>query len=788
MKVLLSWLQDFFSEKLNVQDTVDALIRIGLEVDEVEDLGKGLDGVVVARIEEAKAHPNADKLSLCKVFDGNETKDIVCGAKNFKTGDHVALATIGAELPNGLRIKKSKIRGETSYGMLCSDSELGFSEESDGILILDKEMAPGKSIREALDLDDAVLHLSLTPNRGDCFSVLGIAIELAASLDLKIKPPSNSMATFPAISIPVEVLDTKACPKYTLHRIENVKIGSSEDKISKRLERCGVRPVNNIVDFTNYIMLERGQPLHAFDADSVRGAIQVRFALENETIVTLDEEKRELTKDDLVIADETGPIAIAGVMGGLSTSVTDRTRNILLESALFDPRKVRMTSRRLNLVSDSSKRFEREIDPSSVLPVAKITADLIAENTGGKTAGSVQLDYLKTKPIKIHLTEDRINHTLGIEIPNAGEYLSRLGFSLEKMNDGWMVEVPPRRTEIQRDIDLIEEIARVYGYNQIPAKLPSQDIEPQIDSTYSRVDQLRNKIVAFGLRDARTYSFTSSTWNQVFGGESVDPVNVENPLTPDTTELRVSVLPGLLESWKINQSRQCAGVRLFELGNTFVSQKGDVIEKLKLGAIWAGNVDRKFWYTDRDCLASYYDGKGFLETLLNQYHCSSYRLLAKDVPSFLHPGQGVRVEIGRKSVGYLGILHPAVCREMDIHGPVCVLEIETDLLLELGNRKAKFVPYSSFPKVERDLSLVMKKTVSYADVVEEIQSLKLPAMKEVFVFDRFEGKSIPKDSVSMGYRFVFQSVEKTLTDEEIDQAIARISKRLKAKFEASARS
>lgn len=788
MKVLLSWLQEFFSETLTAQQVADALYRVGIEVEDMEEMGKGLDKVIVARIEEFKQHPNADKLSLCKVFNGADTLDIVCGAKNFKAGDHVALAQIGAVLPGNFEIQKSKIRGEVSFGMLCSNDELGLTGESDGIRILSKELTPGTPIKDALGLNDAVLHLSLTPNRGDCFSILGVAIEVAAALNLKIKPPVKSLAMFQNIPMKVEVSDTEGCTHYSLQRIENVKVTPSSELIMQRLEKSGVRTVNNIVDITNYLMLERGQPMHAFDADTVQGTVHVRKAVAGETIECLDGETRKLEENDLVIADNAGAIAIAGVMGGMRTSITDKTQNVLLESALFHPRRVRTTSRRLNLISESSKRFEREIDPSTVLAVGMVATDMIEEHANGKTIGGFNFEHAKPTPHKIHLNHTSIQTTLGIDIPNAGEYLSRLGFSLEKRGDGWNVEVPLRRPEITREIDLVEEIARIHGYDNIPSKLPTLQVEPHVDSTFLSVENLRQRIIAQGLNECRTYSFTSQDWAETFTDTTAPLIEVQNPLTPETSVMRNSVLPGLLDSWKRNASHQTSGVRLFEIGKTFADSAQGVKESTKLAIVWAGVAQEKTWYDNRDRAYNYYDAKGFLENLVQEYRVPAYSLSADKVPTFLHPGQSVRIFMAKKPVGYMGMLHPTVLRSMDLKGPVCVLELDLELLLEMGNRKPKFVPFSSFPKVERDLSMVMKKTTIYKDILNEVSGLKLPLLTDAYLFDRFEGKGVPEDSVSLAFRFVFQSPEKTLTDAEIEQAMKQIQTHLKAKFEASSRS
>ncbi len=626
MKVLLSWLQEFFSETLTAQQVADALYRVGIEVESIDEMGKGLDKVVVAKIESTQQHPNADKLTLCKVFNGTEILDIVCGAKNFKVGDHVALAQIGAVLPGDFKIEKSKIRGEVSFGMLCSTDELGFETHGDGIIILPQDSVPGTPLKTALKLDDAVLHLSLTPNRGDCFSILGVAIEVGAALNLKIKPPVKSLSMFQSIPMQVEIVDAEGCLKYSLQRIEGVSVGPSASLISTRLEKSGIRAVNNIVDLTNYMMLERGQPMHAFDADKVKGKIQIRRANDGEKIECLDEQTLTLNIKDLIIADEQGPIAIAGVMGGLRSAITSATKNIFLESAWFEPRTVRTTSRRLNLVSESSKRFERDIDPSTVTAVGMVTAEMIEEHTKGKVIGGVNFDHNKPDLTKIRLTQLNIQKILGIDVPNAGDYLSRLGFSLVKAGEGWSVEVPLRRPEIQREIDLIEEIARIHGYDNIPSKLPSLQIEPRVDSAFAAVEQLRQKVIAMGLSEARTYSFTSQDWAETFTDSTAPLIEVLNPLTPETSIMRNSLLPGLLECWKTNNSRQIPSLRLFEIGKTFAEGANGAKESLKLAIVWGGVAQEKTWYDNRTREFDYYDAKGFLETLFKSYNVPPYTL------------------------------------------------------------------------------------------------------------------------------------------------------------------
>ncbi|MEZ4845766.1 MAG: phenylalanine--tRNA ligase subunit beta [Bdellovibrionota bacterium] len=603
-----------------------------------------------------------------------------------------------------------------------------------------------------------------------------------------IKPAAKSIAMFQNIPMQVEVEDAEACPHYSLQRIEGVSVGPSKTLISERLEKSGIRTLNNIVDLTNYMMLERGQPMHAFDADKVMGKIQVRSATEGETIECLDDQTRALKAGDIIIADEQGPIAIAGVMGGKRSSITESTKNVLLESALFHPRRVRTTSRRMNLISESSKRFERDIDPSTVTSVSMITAQMIEDHAKGKLIGGVNFQSHKVASLKIHLERAKIQKILGIDIPNAGEYLSRLGFSLEKMEEGWSVEVPTRRPEIQRDIDLIEEIARIHGYDNIPSRLPTLHIEPRVESTFASIEQLRQKVVAMGFQEVRTYSFTSQDWAESFVDSTAPLIQVTNPLTPETSVMRNSLLPGLIEAWRTNQSRQNFGVKLFEIGKTFAEGPQGAKETLKLAVVWAGVAQDKSWYDNRTREVDYYDAKGFLETLFSEYRVPSYSLTKDQLPNFMNPSQSVRIVMAKKPMGTMGILHPSLLRNMKLEGPICVFELEIDLLLEMGNRKPKFQAFSSFPRVERDLAMVMKKSVQYKDIMAAIDGLKIPLLTQSSVFDRFEGKGVPAGSASLAFRFVFQALDRTLTDQEIESAMSQIQKELQAKFEATLRS
>ncbi|MFH1262099.1 MAG: phenylalanine--tRNA ligase subunit beta [Pseudomonadota bacterium] len=791
MKILLKWLHEFLPTQPSASDVANALTSVGLEVSSVKYLAEGFEKVIVAKIVEAQKHPNADRLTVCQVTDGGTTHEIVCGASNFKVGDRVALAQIGAKLPNGLAIKASKIRGVASAGMLCSEAELLFSTDSEGILILPADAPLGKPLAEVLGRDDWLLELELTPNRGDCLSITGIAREVAAALNLPPKAPSN-LGEGPAdTTLKAEVLEPEGSGRYVLRALESVKVGDSPSWMRQRLEVCGVRSITNVVDVTNYVTLERGQPLHAFDREKIVGTIRVRRAEEGEKIACLDGVERSLKPTDLVIADDHGPVAIAGVIGGARSAVSAETKSVLLESAHFHPKSVRLTAKRLNLHTESSHRFERWVDPASVWANSERAVELLSKTAGARASGGIDVRAKKYTPTKLRLYQREITRILGIDLKNAGECLARLGFAVEKHDQDWGVEVPTRRPDLEREIDLIEEVARIHGFDKIPSSLTPIDRAPIGNRVYDGIEAIRDFCRAAGFQETCGYSFADETELASFASPELGkPVLLSNPLVSEMTRMRQSLLPALLRVWLTNRNRQAKGVRLFEVGTVY--GKGDSTnetpakEDRRLAVLWGGDSLSGSWQK-KSGPVDFFDAKGFVEGLAEQIGIRPISFRLGDLPSYFHPGQSARIFWRDRAVGTVGKLHPRLVRELDV-GETAILELNLAPFLLSILETERFKPYSQFPVVVRDLSVVLKSDVAWGDVESQIQKLKEPLLKGLELFDLYEGKGIPEGSRSLAFSLYYGSDERTLTDAEVDAAVAKVVSQLDATFGAKLRS
>lgn len=788
MKVSQHWLNSFFSQDFTSDEIEKALLCVGIEIESIEQAGEGLDHVVVGRIESFVQHPNADKLSLCKVTDGLEQFDVVCGAKNFKQGDQIAFAKIGAKLPNGMAIKKSKIRSIESFGMLCSESELGLADDAEGIMILPKDTRVGESLKSVLGLDDVVFTLELTPNRGDCWSHLGVAYELAAAFNKSINVFSKAPIHIDSINMGCEIEATHACPFYSLTRIDNVAMTPSPQHVQTRLSLCGQRPKNNIVDATNYVMLERGQPLHAFDADKVKGDIRVRFAYKNESLLCLDEETRQLLETDLVIADNSGPIALAGVMGGLSTAVSDQTKNILVEGAWFAPEIIRKTSKRLHLSTESSKRYEREIDGSHVLNHALMAVGMIIDTSpNAQVQGGQSVGRLAVEPHTIVVGESAIQDILGIVIPDAHGYLTRLGFEVEKMGEGWKVSIPPRRPEIKREIDVIEEIARVYGYDRLPSSLPMLKSVPGLKSSYHQRAILKTKLVGLGLSEVYSDSFMNMTDIDSYQVSAIaQALEVENPIVSQKTMMKTSLIPNLLEIWKYNETHQQLGGAFFEIGRVFGLSDGQTLEQERLGVLLSGSQMRTF-SSNKPSRYGYFDLKSMLEQLCAYYQVKlDYQ--EDDGVAFLHPGQSCQLTFKGEHVGCLGVFHPGKAEALGFNEDIILLEIATKVFYKHSQYARQFKQLSPYPLVRRDLAFVVKGNVTYGKLSQVLDKINSPVLKAYQLFDRYSGEGVEKGHQSWAFRFEFGSLTKTLKDKEVDKIMVKITQQLEKDLEAQIRS
>lgn len=789
MKVLLKWLHEFLPSQPTAREVADALTSVGIEVSEVRYLAEGFEKVFVAEILEARKHPNADRLTLCRVTDGKDTCEIVCGASNFKVGDRAALAHVGTKLSNGMALKATKIRGVSSSGMLCSEAELGLSSESEGILILPKDAPVGKPLAEYLGRDDWLLTLDLTPNRGDCLSVTGVAREAAAALNISPKAPSGQ-GEGPADSpVRAVVKDPQGSPRYVLRLLESVQVAESPRWVKERLEACGVRAILNVVDVTNYVMLERGQPLHAFDRDKIVGSIEVRRAEEGEKILCLDGAERKLQAGDLVIADEHGPVAIAGVMGGARSAVSAETKSILLESAHFDPISVRRTAKRLNLRTESSHRFERWVDPASVWSASDRAVELFAKVAGAKPVAGIDVRAQKPVPRKLRMRQHEIERILGVDLKTSGEYLARLGLPVEKADQDWVVEIPSRRPDLEREIDLIEEVARIYGYDKVPSSLTPIDQAPHGNPTYDKVDAIRDFCRAEGFREIRGYSFADEKELETFSALHLGaPIALLNPLVSEMTRMRQSLIPSLLRAWRTNQFRQSGGGRLFEVARVYGKGSGEnktpAREETYLGAVWGGEAIPGFWGA-KPRAADFFDAKGFLEGMAEQLGIRSLSFKAEGMPAYFHPGQSAAVFWRDQPVGALGKLHPRIVRQFEVK-EVVVLELQIDPMLPFLFETPRFKPYSSFPTVQRDLAFVFKSGVAWEEVQHQVRELKDPLLKHVELFDVYEGKGIPEGSRSLAFSLCF-GADRTLTDPEIDASLDKVVKHLETIFGAKLR-
>lgn len=801
MKVSLNWLKDYVDIQMDMKDLVNLLTMGGLEVEEVLTVGEGFEKVIVAEIESIQRHPNADRLSWVKVKTSRETLSIVCGATNIQEGQKVPLALVGAKLPNGMEIKRSKIRGLTSEGMLCSEIELGLGEDASGIMILPSNLPIGEDLDEALGLRDVILNLSVTPNRPDCLCVIGVAREIAALTHQRVKYPTISLLNHGEEihqRTSVTILDPDLCPRYVARMIEGVTIGPSPFWMKNRLEKVGIRSINNVVDVTNYVMMEYGQPLHAFDFELLEGGrIVVRRAEEGESFFTLDGVKRTLTKEMLMICDGVKPVAIAGVMGGLNSEIKEDTKIVLLESAYFSPMENRRTSKQLGLETEAAYRFGRGIDYGGCVTAANRAAELIQELASGRVVGGVIDAYPKViKPNPIRLRVKRVHQILGIEIPSerAKDYLKSLELEVEGDGDYLMVTPPSFRRDLEREIDLIEEIARINGYDNIPTTLPQGSPSGEERSKELLVEKRAIDLLLHqGYHEVITYGFTSPSSCDLIGLKPDDPrrkqIRILNPLTEDFSVMRTSLIPGLLEVARYNLSRKNLNLKLFELKRVFLQQEGSKLpNEVKYLTGLAMGMDQELHWAYPPRPIDFYDIKGTIESLLEELRIKKMRFKrAEDIP-YLHPGKATRVFVEEKEVGVLGEVHPDVLNHYGIQERVYLFEINFEELVRRVGEGRWFEPLPKFPEVYRDLSLVVSEEVETEKIGEAIWDLKEPFIKEVRLFDVYQGPPIPQGKKGVSFRIRYQAPDRTLTDEEVNQFHEKVILQLKEGLGAELRS
>ena len=795
MKIPYSWLKEFIDTRLSPAQAQEALTMAGVEVSSCRFLGEGLDSVVTARILEMRPHPDADRLSLCSVTDGATTFGIVCGAKNMKAGDAVALAKVGARLPNGVEIKRAKIRGQASEGMLCSEQELKLAEASAGIMILPEETLPGKPLADALGLSDWLLEVEITPNRGDCLSVLGVAREIASITGEKVVLPD---ASFPEEGEPigdlvrVDVSDPDLCPRYTARAISGVAIAPSPDWMRRRLTLCGIRPINNIVDVTNYLLLEVGQPMHAFDLDRLRGnRIGVRAPKEPLTFATLDGSERKIEPGMLLIRDGEGPVAVAGVMGGANSEVVDATKRVVFESAHFSPPSIRRTAKRLGLSSESSYRFERGVDPAGTVYAVNRAVSLLSRFAPISVArGVIDVCAGDVNPRTVPFRPDRATRIMGrVYAPDAcREIFGRLGFPVADSAGGaWTVTVPTHRFDIEREIDLVEEIARLSGYDSIPATYPESKApefsgdDRFVDIQERAFDFLRGR----GFSQAVNFSFVGGrTWERLgkfLGFDPGDAVRIVNPISDDTTLMRPHLLTGLLSNAADNVRRFIDDVRLYEGGKAFgKSYVEGHFEEPRLGVILCGKRLPGDW-SGTDTPADFFDMKGVVEPLLLHLCASPVHVVPTRLRPFFEEGKAADVLRDGEVVAWFGAIRRELLEEYALPGPVFYAEIRLARGTAAPPPPGRYAPLPKFPPVFRDVACVFPAAVPVGDVLAMVREVS-PEVREAGVFDVFTGEKIGEGNKSVGVRVKLQSLDRTLTEAEVHSIHSKILDLLENRF------
>jgi phenylalanyl-tRNA synthetase beta chain len=787
MKLSLNWLREYLPAlDRSAEEIADALIFTGVEVEGVQVHGAGIEKVVVAQIEFFQQHPNADRLSVCQVLDGSKTpRQIVCGAKNFRAGDKVPLALPGAVLPDGTKIKASKLRGVESEGMLCSERELGFSDEASGLMILDPAAPIGSPLGDLFP-PDTIFDLEITPDRPDLLSYVGLARELSIIFqisDLKV-PDASTADAAKTVSDPSKVrIDAlEACPFAIFHEIRDVTVGPSPDWMRRRLEAAGLRSINNLVDVTNYVMLETGKPIHAYDLSRLSLPVIVRFARAGEKLLALDGKTYECNPSHLVIADSAKAIGLGGVMGGEDTGVSTGTTTVLVESAYFDAGLIRRTSRGLGLISDASFRFERGVDPKSVLFAAQRAVQLIKEVAGGTPSSSILVAGQEpNNEREVLFRPDRCTDILGSQVPDAGQILERIG--LEPVGkDHW--KIPSYRLDLDREIDLIEEVSRYYGIQKLPGRLHgSPTTSSQIDTGHDDAMLLRRKLAGLGLAEARTLVFLDEPSLKNSLRPLGETVQIRNPLAEDQQILRPSLIPGLLRAADRNLNRGARSVALFELGQIFLAVdpsrrspattgEAESEESARLAILLSGENAVPSWnQTSRSY--DLFDAKGILETVYGS-SLQAKRIAANDLAAL-----NCELISNGRTIGHLGLVRPRQARELGAKAEVIVAEVELPAAVSRSLFKLK--PLERFPAVTRDIAFVALRSMHWAEVVATLNSARESLLVDVQVFDLFvdpSGQKIPADKKSLACSLTYRASDRTLTQDEVNEVHQRLKKRL----------
>lgn len=790
MKFSEKWLREWVNPAIGTQQLMDQITMAGLEVDGFEPVAGAFTGVIVGEVKSVIPHPDADKLRVCEVAGGNEVVQVVCGAPNVREGLKVPFATVGAVLPGDFKIKKAKLRGQESNGMLCAESELGLSDDGAGLMELPQDATTGADLRAYLTLDDTTIDVDLTPNRADCLSLRGLAREVGVLTgepvtepELKAVPPSHDEKPTIVVEAPAE------CPRYLGRIIRKVDLSASTPLwMVENLRRSGIRSIDPAVDVTNYVMLELGQPLHAFDRAEVEGGIVVRLAKPDEELVLLDGQTVELTAGTLVIADHAKPLAIAGVMGGEHSGVTEKTRDLLLEAAWFEPVAMAGKARDYGLHTDASHRFERGVDYELARTAMERATALLLEITGGEAGEIVEVASEEHLPkgCQVTLRADRLNAVLGMSIDasRVEDILTRLGLAvIDQTGSAWTVNVPSYRPDISIEEDLIEEVGRIYGYNNLPVTEPVGSLAMRpVKEAVRPLSSVRSFFVSRGYQEAITYSFVDPKVQGILDPER-EGIALANPISADLAVMRTTLWSGLVKTLEYNQKRQQPRIRLFETGLRFVKNGNEIDQQPMLAGIVTGGQLPESWANGRRD-ADFFDVKGELEALFSLLGVE-VRFAAGQHPA-LHPGQTAQLFVGDQPVGWLGAMHPLVQKKLDVNGTILMFELFLNPVV--SGYVPNFKEFSKYPEVRRDLAIIIGNEIAFADVDRVVRNNAGDRLTALRAFDVYEGEKLGEGKRSLALSLFWQHPERTLNDDEVHEFFDRVINALQEELGATLRS
>ncbi|OED40797.1 phenylalanine--tRNA ligase subunit beta [Endozoicomonas sp. (ex Bugula neritina AB1)] len=794
MKFSEQWLRRWVNIEADTQELVDRITMAGLEVDGVEAVAGEFTGVVVGEIVACEQHPDADKLRVTKVSIGSEEAQVVCGAPNARVGIKVPFATVGAVLPGNFKIKKAKLRGVESFGMLCAEEELGMADSSDGLMELPSDAPVGQDVREYLDLDDKIIDVDLTPNRGDCLSIAGLAREVSANFLAEVTEEQVAEVA-PAIddTFSVKVEASAGCPRFIGRVIRNVDVTKATPLwMVERLRRSGIRSIDPVVDVTAYVMLELGQPMHGYDLNTLNGSIIARMAKPEEKLTLLDGQEVTLNEKILVIADEQRVLGIAGVMGGEDSGVSAETKDVFLEAAFFEQITIAGKARSFGLHTDASHRFERGVDSELQRKAIERATALILDICGGEAGPVTEVasEANLPKQREVILRSSKVESLLGVAIDDSHTeaLLTRLGLDMESTGEGiWKVTVPSWRFDIAIEEDLVEELGRIYGYNNLPTTIPTALLKlKQVDEAKVKESDLRRVLTGRGYNEAVSFSFIAPELHELFDPDH-EPVALANPIASDLSVMRTSLLPGLVKTTGYNLNRQQSRVRLFETGLTFVKEGEKLTQEPMLAAIITGDRYPEGWQEKAEAV-DFFDLKGDFEALLEVGQAADDFTFRKGRHAAMHRGQCAEIVRGGVVIGHIGAIHPSLAKTMSVPTGIYMVEVGLNALMD--GKVTQFEPLSKFPEVRRDLAFVVKDTVdfvSFVDVfVEETEKTDIK-LRKLSTFDIYKGKGIEEGHKSLAMGLTLQHASRTLKDEEVNQLIGSIVSRLEREFNASLR-